>query len=103
MFERYTEPARRVIFCSRYMTAQTGSPKIETDHLLLGLLRADTVLAQRFLGSPWAAEQIWQEVEHKKSVRPAIPAGVFLARGAEAPAATRKLRARLSRQTLESR
>jgi len=67
MFERYTEPARRVIFYSRYMAVQTGSPEIETEHLLLGLLRAVMVLAQRFLGSPWAAEQIWQEVEHKKS------------------------------------
>jgi len=103
MFERYTEPARRVISYSRYMAVQTGSPEIETEHLLLGLLRAVMVLAQRFLGSPWAAEQIWQEVEHKKSVRPAIPAGIFLARGAEAPAATRKLRARLGRQTLESK
>ena len=78
MFERYTEPARRVIFCSRYMAAQTASPKIETEHLLLGLLRADMVLAQRFLGSSWAAEQIWEDVEHKKPVRPAIPAGLGL-------------------------
>ncbi len=78
MFERYTESARRVIFCSRYMAAQTASAMIETDHLLLGLLRADMALAQRFLGSPWAAEQIWQEVEHKKPVHPPIPAAVDL-------------------------
>jgi len=78
MFERYTEPARRVIFYSRYMAAQTGSAKIEAEHLLLGLLRADMVLAQRFLGSPWAAEQVWQEVEHEKPVRPPIPTGVDL-------------------------
>lgn len=78
MFERYTEPAKRVIFYSRYMAAQTGSPKIETEHLLLGLLRADMVLAQRFLGSPWAAEQVWREVEHKKPLHPPIPAGVDL-------------------------
>lgn len=78
MFERYTETARRVIFYSRYMAGQTGSPKIEPEHLLLGLLRADMVLAQRFLGSPWAAEQIWREVEHKKPVRPPLPAAVDL-------------------------
>src|SRR5947207_10768613 len=38
MFERYTEKARRVIFFSRYEASQFGSPYIETEHLLLGLL-----------------------------------------------------------------
>jgi ATP-dependent Clp protease ATP-binding subunit ClpA len=78
MFERYTEPSRRVIFYSRYMAAQAGSRQIETEHLLLGLLRGDMVLARRFLGSPWAAEEIWREVERRKSVLAAIPAGVDL-------------------------
>ena len=39
MFERYTEKARRVIFFSRYEASQYGSPYIETEHLLLGLIR----------------------------------------------------------------
>jgi ATP-dependent Clp protease ATP-binding subunit ClpC len=39
MFERYTEGARRTIFFSRYEAAQFGSPVIESEHLLLGLLR----------------------------------------------------------------
>jgi uncharacterized protein (TIGR02246 family) len=39
MFERYTEPARRAIFFARYEASQYGSPKIESEHLLLGLLR----------------------------------------------------------------
>jgi ATP-dependent Clp protease ATP-binding subunit ClpC len=39
MFERYTEKARRVIFFARYEASQFGSPSIETEHLLLGLLR----------------------------------------------------------------
>jgi ATP-dependent Clp protease ATP-binding subunit ClpA len=41
MFERYTEQARRVIFFARYEASQFGSPYIETEHLLLGLLRED--------------------------------------------------------------
>ena len=49
MFERYTEPAKRVIFYSRYMAAQTGSPKIETEHLLLGLLREENCFAAQML------------------------------------------------------
>lgn len=39
MFERYTEKARRVIFFSRYEASQYGAPEIDTQHLLLGLLR----------------------------------------------------------------
>jgi hypothetical protein len=64
--QRYSEPARRVIFYSRYMASQFGSPEIETEHLVLGLLRADMVLARRFLGSPWAAEEIWREIERDR-------------------------------------
>ncbi len=39
MFERYTEKARRVIFFARYEASQFGSGHIETEHILLGLLR----------------------------------------------------------------
>jgi ATP-dependent Clp protease ATP-binding subunit ClpA len=39
MFERYTEKARRVIFFARYEASQFGSPNIESEHLLLGILR----------------------------------------------------------------
>ena len=44
MFERYTEKARRVIFFARYEASQFGSPYIETEHLLLGLLRENKSL-----------------------------------------------------------
>src|SRR5271168_144654 len=44
VFERYTEKARRVIFFARYEASQYGSPFIETEHLLLGLLREDARL-----------------------------------------------------------
>ena len=84
MFERYTEPSRRVIFYSRYFAAQAGTPEIETEHLLLGLFRADMVLAQRFLGSPRVAEKVWREVEGKKPVRPPVPPGVDLKLSPEA-------------------
>lgn len=41
MFERYTEKARRVIFFGRFAASEFGSPYIETEHLLLGVLRED--------------------------------------------------------------
>jgi hypothetical protein len=50
MFERYTERARRVIFFARYEASNYGSRHIETEHLLLGLLREDRALARWFPG-----------------------------------------------------
>jgi hypothetical protein len=44
MFERYTEKARRTIFFARYEASQFGSPEIDTEHLLLGLLRENRFL-----------------------------------------------------------
>jgi hypothetical protein len=39
MFQRYTEEARRVLFFARYEASQEGSISMETQHLLLGLIR----------------------------------------------------------------
>lgn len=39
MFERYTEPARRVLFFARYEASHRGGLSIESYHLLLGLVR----------------------------------------------------------------
>jgi ATP-dependent Clp protease ATP-binding subunit ClpC len=63
MFERYTEKARRVIFFGRYEASQFGSPYIETEHLLLGLLREDKALTSRFLKSWAAVESIRKQIE----------------------------------------
>ena len=68
MFERYTEKARRVIFFARYEASQFGSPCIETEHLLLGLLREDKALATRFLRSS-AVESIREQIEHHTKIR----------------------------------
>jgi hypothetical protein len=38
MFERYTEKARRAIFFARFEASRFGSPYIEPEHLLLGLI-----------------------------------------------------------------
>ena len=39
MFERYCEAARRTLFFARFETSQLGGVAIETEHVLLGLLR----------------------------------------------------------------
>jgi ATP-dependent Clp protease ATP-binding subunit ClpC len=74
MFERYMERARRVIFWSRFNASQLGSPEIEVEHLLLGLLREDMSLGDRFLGSPWAVESVWRKLDHSKPVPEKPPA-----------------------------
>ena len=63
MFERYTEKARRIIFFARYEASQFGSPYIETEHLLLGLLREDKALTNRFLRSHASVESIRKQIE----------------------------------------
>ena len=67
MFERYTEKARRVIFYSRYEASQYGSPSIETEHVLLGLLREDKTLAFRFLKNI-EAESVRLQINAKTKV-----------------------------------
>jgi len=69
MFERYTEKARRVIFFARYEASQFGSPCIETEHLLLGLLREDKALTYRFLRSYGSVESIRREIEGHTTIR----------------------------------
>jgi hypothetical protein len=68
MFERYTEKARRVIFFARYEASQFGSPHIETEHLLLGLLREDKALANRLLPPDTSVEFIRKEIESRTTV-----------------------------------
>lgn len=48
MFERYTERARRTVFFARYEAAQLGAREIDTEHLLLGLVRESHHLLRFF-------------------------------------------------------
>jgi ATP-dependent Clp protease ATP-binding subunit ClpC len=74
MFERYTEKARRVIFFARYEASQFGSPCIETEHVLLGVLREDKALTSRSLRS--RAESIRKQIEANTTVREMISTSV---------------------------
>jgi ATP-dependent Clp protease ATP-binding subunit ClpC len=78
MFERYTEKATRVIYFTRYEANQFGSPYIETEHLLLGLLREDKALTNRFLRSHASVESIRNEIEGHTTIREKVPASVEL-------------------------
>ena len=78
MFERYTEKARRVIFFARYEASQFGSPYIETEHLLLGLLREDKALTNRFLRSHASVESIRKQIEAHTTIREKVSTSVDL-------------------------
>ena len=78
MFEKYTEKARRVIFFARYEASQFGSPYIETEHLLLGLLREDKALTNRFLRSHASIESIRKQIEGRTPIREKVSTSVDL-------------------------
>jgi ATP-dependent Clp protease ATP-binding subunit ClpA len=72
MFERYSEKARRAIFFAQYEAGNYGSPTIESEHLLLGLLR-ETALLQRLLKTGRESLEILRrEIERQIIRRPAI-------------------------------
>jgi hypothetical protein len=76
MFERYTEKARRVIFFARYEASQFGSPYIETEHLLLGLLRENKAITGKLLSGFDSVEAIRRKIEaattHKEHISTSV-------------------------------
>jgi len=78
MFERYTEKAKRTIYFGFREASEFGSPCIESEHLLLGLLREDKSLANAFLHSHAAVESIRKQVEGNTVIRERVPTSVDL-------------------------
>ena len=77
MFERYTERARRVLFFARYEASQLGSISIETEHLLLGLIREGKGLTSRiFARSHLSLEGIRKEIEGRTVCRKKVSTSV---------------------------
>ena len=77
MFERYTERARRVLFFARYEASQLGSISIETEHLLLGLIREGKGLTSRlFSRSHISLESIRKEIEGRTIFREKVSTSV---------------------------
>jgi Clp amino terminal domain, pathogenicity island component len=77
MFERFTEKARRVVFFARYEASQYGSPEINSEHLLLGLLREDKSLHRRLPKT--TPEIIRRRIDDENSLKhPSIPTNVDL-------------------------
>jgi ATP-dependent Clp protease ATP-binding subunit ClpC len=67
-----------VIFFARYEASQFGSPYIETEHLLLGLLREDHDIARRVVRSGASVESIRKQIEANTPVREKVSTSVDL-------------------------
>jgi ATP-dependent Clp protease ATP-binding subunit ClpC len=77
MFERYTEEARRALFFARYETCQRGGASIESEHLLVGLIRetrgpVNAILAH-FQVTPLT---LLQEIDARVPMKESLPASV---------------------------
>lgn len=83
MFERFTEKARRAVFFSRYEASNFGSQYIETEHLLLGLLREGHGLRKWFPGDSNAEPEIRAEIEKRMPRKERISTSVEIPLTAE--------------------
>jgi ATP-dependent Clp protease ATP-binding subunit ClpA len=72
-----------VTFFARYEASQMGSPTIEPEHLLLGILREDKALGFRFLSSHAVFEVIREQIVAHTSVREKVSTSVDLPMSAD--------------------
>ena len=84
MFDRYTEKARRVIFFARYVASQFDADRIESEHLLLGLLREDRFLFRHLMPSGWTVESVRRKIESGAPIREMVSTSVDMPLSTEA-------------------
>ena len=68
MFERCAQNARRVIFLASEEAKRYGSPYIESEHLLLGILRENEALAARIGGEMGSIQLFRKEIEAEATI-----------------------------------
>jgi ATP-dependent Clp protease ATP-binding subunit ClpC len=83
MFDRYTLRALQSVAAARVLVSEYGSAMIDTEHLLLGILRVDADAIGRFLPSK-TTDEIRAEVEQGMAVKPEIPKNIDIPPSTEA-------------------
>ena len=83
MFERYTTKARRVIFMARYEVSKLGASAIETEHLLLGILREEKSILSRFFPGHASIDLIRKQIEGRVEIHEKIPTSLEVPLSAE--------------------
>src|SRR5687768_12960578 len=77
MFERFSEQARRALFFARYEASELGSTNLDTEHLLLGLIRESKGLTARLVADAgMSLDDIRDEVRRRVPAQPTIPTSV---------------------------
>ena len=67
MFEKYNEKARRALFFARYEASKLGSRVIESEHILLGILReGEETVGEIFRRFKVKAEEVRREIEGER-------------------------------------
>lgn len=84
MFEKYTEKARRAVFFARYEASQLGVSAIDSEHLLLGLLREEPSILSRFFPAHASVDSIRRQIERRLLFRHKIAASVAIPLSVEA-------------------
>jgi ATP-dependent Clp protease ATP-binding subunit ClpA len=78
VFDRYTELARRVMFFTRFEASEFGKMTMESEHLLLGLVRVDRPLLSRFVSKAASIDNIRKEIEGRVGLRPHVSTSIDL-------------------------
>jgi hypothetical protein len=78
MFDKFTERARRVIFYARFAASELGCPEIDTDLLLLGILREYPSVLESLGAAPGITDDIKAEVRARHAGGKKIPTNVDL-------------------------
>ena len=73
MFERYTASARQAIFFAREEAQKAGSERIQTEHLLLGLLREDASFLAPLLPLTATEAHLRSLISGQSEQRPGLP------------------------------
>jgi ATP-dependent Clp protease ATP-binding subunit ClpA len=85
MFERYTERARRVVFFARYEASALQASWLDTEHLLLGLLREGHGIAAEVLAARDITHaMVWTAVEKRGKAPAPVATSVDMPLSAQA-------------------
>jgi ATP-dependent Clp protease ATP-binding subunit ClpC len=69
VFDRYSEKARRAIFFARYEAGRFNSSMVESEHLLLGIMREDKTLMRSLMSAPELVDSIHTQIEARTPVQ----------------------------------
>ncbi len=84
MFAKFTEKAKRILFLARYEASQQGSKVINTEHLLLGLLKeGEEVTRELFARANVSMDMLQADLERSGPVREKLSTSVEIPYGEE--------------------